>query len=123
MGAALSNIAVGGENADRSELAKKGDDLSNERESPFSENSTVLLGNLERLWSTRGSPTLHAIAWNDEMKGLVLLIKVGDCVFPYILHQGDIADDPVATADNLIARGKCSLAQPDADEHLITFKR
>jgi hypothetical protein len=123
IGAASSNIAVGGENADRSELMNTADDLNKEKESPVTKYMKVLFRELERLWPTRGGPTSHAIAWNDEIEGLVLLMNIGDCVFPCILHQGDITDDPVATAENLIARSRFNLAQPGGEDHLITFKR
>ena len=65
----------------------------------------------------------HAIAWDNDTKAPVMLINVGQCVFPYVLHPRDIADDPLATAENLVARCRFDLGKPDAEYHLITFKR
>jgi hypothetical protein len=98
-------------------------DRTQESERPVTEYLNALFREMERLWPTSASPTSHAIAWDNNIKGLVLLINVGDCVFPYVLHPREIADDPVATAENLVARGRFDLAKPDAENHLITFKR
>ena len=97
--------------------------MNQEKEAPVTEYLKMLFSELERLWPTDGSPSSHAIAWNGAMKGLVLLINVGDCVFPYVLHRGDITDDPVATAEHLFTRGRLNLAKPGAEDHLITFKQ
>ena len=83
----------------------------------------ALFRELERLWPTSIGPTSHAIAWDNDIEGLVLLINVGDCVFPYVLHPRDITDDAVATAETLVARGRFDLEKPDAENRLITFKR
>jgi hypothetical protein len=57
---------------------------------------------------------LKALFREMEIEGLVLLINVGDCVFPYVLHPREIADDPVATAENMVARGRFDLTKPAA---------
>jgi hypothetical protein len=98
-------------------------DRTQESETPVTEYLKALFRELERLWPAGASPTSHAIAWDNDIEGLVLLINVGDCVFPYVLHPRDITDDPVATAGNLVARGRFDLGKPDADHQLITFKR
>src|ERR1700692_1966559 len=92
-------------------------------ERPVTEYLNALFREMVRLWPTSASPTSHAIAWDNKIEGLVLLINVGDCVFPYVLHPRDITDDPVATAENLEARGRLDLQKQDAENRLITFKR
>ena len=98
-------------------------DRTQESETPVTDYLKALFRELERLWPTSISPTSHAITWDNEIEGLVLLINVGDCVFPYVLHPRDITDDPVATAENLVARGRFDLEKQDAEDRLITFKR
>ena len=68
-----------------------------ESETRFTEYLKVLFRELERLWPTTGVMS-HALAWDDDIKVLVLLINVGDCVFPYVLQPRDIANNTVATA-------------------------
>jgi|ERR1039458_5801248 hypothetical protein len=97
-------------------------DQTQELETPVTKYLKALFRELERLWPASASPTSHAIAWVNDTEGLVLLINVGDCVFPYALHPCDITDDPVSTAENLVARGRFDLAKPGAENHLITFK-
>lgn len=97
--------------------------MSEEKETLVTEYLKTLFRELERLWPAGASPTSHAIAWDNDIEGLVFLINVGDCVFPYVLHPSDISGDPIATAENLVARGRFDLAKPDAEDHLITFKR
>jgi hypothetical protein len=96
--------------------------LDKVKQSPVTEYLETLFGELERLWPTGGSPTSHAIAWDDDGKSLILLFNVGDCVFPCALNPGDISDDPVATAEKLVAQGRVDLKKPDAEYRLITFK-
>ena len=91
-------------------------------QSTVSEYLTTLFRELERLWPTAGA-TSHAIARDEETEGLIVLFNVGDCVFPYVLEPGEISDDPQATAAHLAARGKAENRKPEADNHLITFKR
>lgn len=98
-------------------------DRTQESETPVTEYLKALFRELERLWPTSASPTSHAIAWDNDIEGLILLINVGDCVFPYVLHPHDVTADPVATAENLVARGRFDLGKPDAENHLITFKQ
>lgn len=97
-------------------------DRTQESETAVAEYLKALFRELKRLWSASASPTSHAITWDNEIGGLVLLINVGDCVFPYVLHPRDITDDPVATAENLVARGRFDLGKPGAENDLITFK-
>ena len=56
-----------------------------ESEIPVTEYLQELIRELERLWPTNCVMS-HAIAWDDDIKALVMLINVGDCVFPYVLH-------------------------------------
>ena len=93
-----------------------------ESETPVTEYLKDLFRELERLWPTSGVMS-HAIAWDNDIKALVMLINVGDCVFPYVLQPRDIADDPLATAETLVARCRFDLGKPDAEYQLITFKR
>ena len=87
-------------------------DRTQESETPVTKYLKALFRELERLWPTSARPTSHAIAWDNEIEGLVLLINVGDCVFPYVLHPHDVT---VATAENLVARGRFDLGKPDAE--------
>jgi hypothetical protein len=84
-------------------------DRTQKSETPITEYLKALFGEMERLWPTSASPRSHAIAWDKNIEGLVLLVNVGDCVFPYALHPSEIANDPVATAENLVARGRFDL--------------
>ena|ERR1017187_6347301 len=93
-----------------------------ESETPVTEYLRELFRELERLWPTNGVMS-HAIGWDDDIQALVMLINVGDCVFPYVLHPRDMSDDPLATAGNLVARGRFGLGKPDAKDNRITFKR
>ena len=56
--------------------------------------------------ANKRKPNVRCHGVDNNIEGLVLLINFGDCVFPYLLHPRGIADDPVATAENLTARNK-----------------
>jgi hypothetical protein len=78
-----------------------------------------LLAAMERRFPSHGIMS-HAIAL-DKDGSLVLLINVGDCVWPCVITPDDLSDDPDQTAERLVSLFKDRI---DAElENLITFKR
>ena len=78
-----------------------------------------LLAAIERRFPSRGI-TSHAITV-DENGALVLLVNVGDCVWPCVTMPDDLTDDPEQTAERLVSLFKGRIgAEP---EKLITFTR
>jgi hypothetical protein len=76
---------------------------------------------LESLRPTRYGATSHGIAWDDKRDRLVLLVNLGDFVYPYLLRPDDLTGDPVTTTASLMSKVEPELANKDAD--LIAFKR
>ena len=82
---------------------------------------TALFRELERLKKSAGWVTLgHGVIWDKRRESLTLLVNVGDCVYPHPLHPGDLGDDPVAAAANLMAAALPEILTHDVS--LITFK-
>jgi hypothetical protein len=81
----------------------------------------TMLRELERLHPTRLSAASHGIVWDDKWERLLLLVNLGDVVYPHPLHPGDLTSDPIATAASLWEKVKPELQKPDHDS--IGFKR
>jgi hypothetical protein len=81
----------------------------------------AMLRELERLRPTKFSAASHGIVWDDKWERLLLLVNLGDVVYPHPLHPGDLTSDPIATAANLWKKVKPEIEKPDHDA--IGFKR
>jgi hypothetical protein len=79
---------------------------------------------LERLWPVTYAATSHGIAWDYNRERLVLLVVLGDCVFPYFVRPDDLTNDPIVTAAHLAAtvRARLDKELPEDDDRLITYK-
>jgi hypothetical protein len=66
------------------------------------------------------SATSHGVVWDKLWERLLLLVNLGDCVYPHPLIPGDLTRDPIATAANLWAKVEPAINDPDID--LIGFK-
>jgi hypothetical protein len=81
----------------------------------------AVLRELKRLRHSFCGATSHGIAWDDRWERLVLLVVLGDCIYPHPLHPGDLTNDPIATAASLAAKVEPEIEKPDHD--VIGYKR
>jgi hypothetical protein len=84
---------------------------------------TALIREIDRRFPSTGI-TNHAVTW-ESVEGigdvLVLLVNVGDHVWPHRINPADLSDDPAETAEKIVPqfRGRIDM-EP---EKLVRFRR